>query len=240
MMIVVIAFMASHPAASLETQPSTARIVIIIDDMGNSLELGQRAIALPGPINYAFLPYSKYAATLADHAHQQQKEILLHLPMSNLNSYATGPGTLTAAMQQQQFLLTLQQDLASIPHIRGVNNHMGSLLTQLQQPMDWLMQELKEQQLYFLDSRTTPRTVAESRAKAHNIPHLRRDVFLDNDRRGAAIAEQFSRLIKLAKLQGQAVAIGHPYPETLSFLEKALPKLQQQQVQLVHASEIVR
>ena len=232
----------STPASSFEqnTAITKVQVVLIIDDMGNSLKLGQRALALPGAINYAFLPHSRYTKKLATQAHQQQKEVLLHAPMSNLNSYATGPGTLTAAMQQQQFLQTFQQDLASVPYARGVNNHMGSLLTQLHQPMDWLMQALKAEQLYFLDSRTTPLTLAEARAKAHAIPHLRRDVFLDNERQYKAIAAQFSRLITLAKRQGQAVAIGHPYPETLEFLENTLPSLQQQGIQLVLASQAVR
>ncbi|ARN73605.1 divergent polysaccharide deacetylase family protein [Oceanicoccus sagamiensis] len=227
-------------AASCFAESPTPRIVLIIDDMGNNLELGQRAIALPGAVSYAFLPHSSHSKSLANEANRQQKEILLHAPMSNLHDYPTGPGTLTPKMNQQQFLATLADNLASIPHAKGVNNHMGSLLTQLRQPMSWLMQALKQQNLYFVDSRTSPLTVAERTAREQQLPTLKRDVFLDNQRTPAAIAKQFDQLIRLSKQQGQAVAIGHPYPETLAFLEQQLPLLAEQGVMLVNASGLVR
>jgi polysaccharide deacetylase 2 family uncharacterized protein YibQ len=207
--------------------------------MGNNLELGRRAIALPGAISYAFLPHRPYSQSLANTAHQQQKEILLHIPMSNISSRPTGLGALTPIMNKQQFLHTIDANLASIPHVRGVNNHMGSLLTQLKQPMDWLMEELKHQQLYFVDSRTSPLTVAETTAKKHDIPTLRRDIFLDNVRDTESISREFNRLIDRAKQQGYAVAIGHPYPETLSFLEQVLPTLAAQGIVLKQPSQLL-
>ncbi len=219
--------------------PPAPRIVLIIDDMGNSLELGQRAIALPGVVNYAFLPHSTYTKTLANEANRQQKEVLLHAPMSNLHDYPTGPGTLTPKMSQQQFLVTLTDNIASIPHVKGVNNHMGSLLTQLKQPMSWLMQALKQQNLYFVDSRTSPLTVAERTAKDWQLPNLRRDIFLDNQRTPEAIARQFEQLLQQSRRHGQAVAIGHPYPETLDFLEQALPQLAEKGFVLSSASGLL-
>jgi polysaccharide deacetylase 2 family uncharacterized protein YibQ len=231
-------------AAAVIAQPTAAegklsepvRVVLIIDDMGNNLDLGLQALALPGAINYAFLPHSPHSHQLATAAHQQAKEVLLHAPMSNLRSHPTGPGTLKPIMNRQQFLQTLQDDLASVPHVRGLNNHMGSLLTQLRQPMNWLMDALKQQQLYFVDSRTSPRTIAATVAKKHQLPALKRDVFLDNKRTEAAIDFQFKRLTRLAKSRGIAVAIGHPYPETLDYLKRELPSLAAQGIQLTLAS----
>jgi polysaccharide deacetylase 2 family uncharacterized protein YibQ len=213
-----------------------ARVVLIIDDMGNSLDLGLQALALPGAINYAFLPHSPHSRQLATAAHQQAKEVLLHAPMSNLHNYPTGPGTLRPIMNRQQFLQTLHDDLAAVPHVRGLNNHMGSLLTQLRQPMNWLMSALKQQQLYFVDSRTSPRTIAASVAKQHQLPTLKRDVFLDNKRTEQAIDFQFRKLTRLAKQRGIAVAIGHPYPETLAYLKRELPSLAAQGIRLTLAS----
>lgn len=223
-----------------EPSAGQATVILIIDDIGNNSSLGQRAVALPGPINYAVLPHSPNGSMLAKAAHQQGKEVLLHIPMSNLHGQAVGPGALTPVMNRQQFLLTFQQDLDSVPHARGVNNHMGSLLTQLQQPMGWLMAELKRRQLYFVDSRTSPRTVAQSQADKHKIPALRRDIFLDNQRNEAAISQQFERLISLAQSQGIAVAIGHPYPETLDFLQHALPGLALRGVKMALISEVLK
>ncbi|MGK0499015.1 MAG: polysaccharide deacetylase 2 family uncharacterized protein YibQ [Oceanicoccus sp.] len=220
--------------------PPTTNIVIIIDDMGNSLALGQRAIALPGPLNFAFLPHSPHTVELANAAAAKQQEVMLHIPMTNLQNYATGPGTLTPAMSKQQFQKTLADNISAVPHVRGVNNHMGSLLTQLRQPMSWLMASLKQQQLYFIDSRTSPLTVAEQTANKQRLPTLRRDIFLDNDRSETAIGEQFNKLLALARKQGQALAIGHPYPETLAFLETALPNLAEQGFRLVLASQALK
>lgn len=229
-----------HAETPIDQPHDKAKIVLIIDDMGNSLTLGRRAISLEGAINYAFLPHRPHSKTLANLAHQQTKEVLLHLPMSNLNNHPTGAGTLKPRMNRQEFLTILNEDIASIPHIKGLNNHTGSLLTQLRQPMDWLMSSLKQQQLYFIDSRTSPRTVAATMAARHQLPTLKRDVFLDNNRDLEAIDRQFQRLIELAKTRGMAVAIGHPYPETLEYLEYALPRLHTLGVSLTLASDALK
>lgn len=231
-LLVALACLLSLPAFSQDS-----RVVLIIDDMGYSQALGLRAINLPGAINYAFLPHTQNAQTLAHRAHQQGKEVLLHLPMSNVRDQDPGPGALTPAMNKNQFLQTLADDLAAVPHVRGVNNHMGSLLTQLRQPMSWLMQALQQRQLYFIDSRTSPLTVAQAQAQQLQLTSGRRHIFLDNQRSTQQIAAQFERLLALAKEQGLAVAIGHPHPETLAFLEQALPTLAARGISLSLASE---
>lgn len=213
--------------------------VLIIDDMGNSLPLGERALLLPGKINYSFLPHTPNTRLLAKDAHAKGQEILLHLPMSNLNGAPAGPGKLSPSMDKQQFMATLHDNLQAVPYARGVNNHMGSLLTQLHQPMEWLMEALKLQRLYFIDSRTSPLTIAEQKAEDQHVPALRRDVFLDNSLDEANIEKQFERWIHLSQKHGVAVAIGHPHPETLSVLERRLPELDQRGVRLVFASDIL-
>ncbi|WP_339672984.1 divergent polysaccharide deacetylase family protein [Dasania marina] len=210
---------------SLASHAELPSIIIVIDDIGHSYELGQQAILLPGPINYAVLPHSPNGQRLAELAHQQGKEVLLHAPMSTVDGTPAGPGELGPQLNQQQFIYRLQQNLNNIPYVVGLNNHMGSLLTQMPKPMAWLMAELKRQQLYFLDSRTSPLTVAEDTAQRYHIPHLKRDVFLDNQRNPAAITKQFEKLLRLANKQGYAVAIGHPYPETIAVLQQTLPSL---------------
>ncbi|MCR8923032.1 divergent polysaccharide deacetylase family protein [Dasania sp. GY-MA-18] len=210
---------------SLSSHAKQPTVIIVIDDIGHSYELGQQAIQLPGPVNYAVLPHSPNGPKLAELAHQLGKEVLLHAPMSTIDGTSAGPGELAPNLNEQQFTSRLQQNLEAIPHVTGLNNHMGSLLTQMPKPMAWLMAELKRQQLYFLDSRTSPLTVAEQTAKRYHIPHLKRDIFLDNQRNPAAISRQFEKLLRLANKQGYAVAIGHPYPETIAVLQQALPAL---------------
>lgn len=216
------------------------QIILILDDMGNSAELGERALALPGPLHLAFLPHRPNTVALAERSHALGNEVIVHAPMESARGHNPGSAKLHQHMNQAQLHYTLGVAINAVPHARGVNNHMGSLLTTLPQPMDWVMQVLKQHQLYFIDSRTSRDTVAEQRAAAVQIPHLHRDVFLDNDRRPAAIRRQFEQLLQTAQRNGLAVGIGHPYPETLDFLQQALPALPLRGYQLVRASEVLQ
>ncbi len=223
-----------RPLIANNDQP---RLVIIIDDIGYQLDNGEAAIRLPGKLNYAVLPYTPHGTRLAKLAHREGKEILLHAPMSNIAGKPLGRGALTTALDREQFDATLAASLAQVPFVRGVNNHMGSALTQERRQMQWLMNELARRKLYFVDSRTDKRTVAATVATEQQVPNLSRQVFLDNQRDPAAIAERFQHFTRLAREQGLAVAIGHPYPETIDFLREALPQLQSQGFKLALASE---
>lgn len=220
-------------------QPLPA-ISIIIDDLGEQLAPGERAIALPGEITYALLPHTSHTRPLAELAHQQNKEIILHMPMQAIGEQELGKGGLTLDMSQQEFTATLKRNLDAVPHISGINNHMGSLLTQHPGHMTWLMENLSQQTgLFFVDSRTTDNTVAHRIASEFKIPAINRNVFLDNVRSESAISKQFEELISTAKRKGTAVAIGHPYPETIAFLEKVLPTLAQRGIELIRTSAII-
>jgi polysaccharide deacetylase 2 family uncharacterized protein YibQ len=221
-----------------EAQPV---IAIIIDDVGNKLRAGEEALALPGPVTLAFLPHTPHADSLAKRAHNAGKEVMLHLPMQSHYGNNLGPGALTLHMTEENFRHSLKQSLDSIPHVAGLNNHMGSLLTRHPGAMDWLMSGMRDYgELYFIDSRTTKETVAEQVAQEHQVPVARRDVFLDNDRNPAAIARQFRQLVRLARRQGYAVGIGHPYKETMEMLRQELPRLEGQGIRLIHTSELVQ
>lgn len=232
---------ASEPTVANIQQPLPS-VSIIIDDLGEHLTSGERAIALPGKITYAFLPHTSHSAHLAELAHQQDKEVMLHMPMQAIGENRLGDGGLTLDMSKNDFLSTLKSNLNSVPHISGLNNHMGSLLTQHPGHMTWLMEALssEHQHLFFVDSRTTDDTVAHKIATEYKVPAINRNIFLDNVRSESEIRQQFNKLIKHAKLNGTAVAIGHPYPETIAFLEKALPTLRQQGIELISTSSIIK
>lgn len=105
--------------------PDPPRIAIIIDDMGNALADGRKAIGLPGAITYAFLPHTPFARQLAEQAHRMNKEIMLHLPMQSRVGGRPGPGVLTLHMTEREFRQTLEANLDSVPHVTGINNHMA-------------------------------------------------------------------------------------------------------------------
>lgn len=217
---------------------ATPRISIIIDDIGLNQATNRRAIELPGNLTYAILPRRPYSRTMAEYAHLAHKEIMLHLPMQAMVQSA-GQGTLRVTMSKRIFQQTLLDDLHAVPYIRGFNNHMGSLLTQNKEEMQWLMQMLQTTPLYFIDSRTIASSVAEEIAKIYHIPTLKRDIFLDHTRTLKTIDHQFNALIHLAKKRGYALAIAHPYPETLQYLEATLPTLHTQGITLVSVSHLL-
>ena len=215
-------------------------ISIIIDDIGYLKHRDSRAIRLPGLVTYAFLPYTPYARELAEQAHKLGKEVMLHLPMESMEHNPLGPGGLTINMTRNEFRRQLEDDLAAVPYVAGINNHMGSLLTQHPGYMRWLMQELvHHDKLYFVDSYTTKTSVVQQVANENWIPNLRRDVFLDSDRDPAKIRFQLHRLLQLARNNGIALGIGHPYPETVKVLEAELPKLEHQGIQLLPVSKLL-
>ena len=218
----------------------TPRVAIIIDDLGNNIVSGEQALALPGALTYAVLPQLPYSAEIARRAHAAGREVMLHLPMQSLDGRALGPGALTQAMDRDEFARTLRTSLASVPHVAGVNNHMGSLLTGNAAAMRWLMEDLAcHDRLYFIDSRTDVRTLAARHAREAGLRHAERDVFLDHVQDEVEITAQFRRLIELARRDGSAIGIGHPYPETLAVLARELPLLQGEGIELVPASRLV-
>jgi polysaccharide deacetylase 2 family uncharacterized protein YibQ len=215
-------------------------IAIIIDDLGNSLPLGRQAVELPGALTYSILPLRPHSTAIAQLAHRRGKEVMLHLPMQAVRKRMLGPGGLRDDMDRAGIAMALRTSLADVPHVAGVNNHMGSLLTQRARAMQWLMEALHcTGGLYFVDSRTDVRTVARQWARKVGLPNAQRDVFLDNEINADYVAAQLDKLIRRARQRGSAIGIGHPHPQTLAVLADRLPRLEAEGVDLVSVSELV-
>jgi uncharacterized protein len=221
------------------SQAHSAQLIIIIDDIGNNYALGNAMVELDAPLTLAFLPHTPYAKKLANKAYAQQKEIILHAPMENAVKAALGPGALTRDLSEIEFKQTLKKAIASIPHVQGINNHMGSLLTEDKQSMQWVMETLKDEQLYFIDSLTSAKSLAYQQALKHQIPALRRHIFLDNDKSPAALKQQWDKALRIAHKTGRAILIGHPYTESHAFLSEELPKLAGHDIELIPASQFL-
>lgn len=224
-------------ASSVVAQPS---IVLIIDDLGYSYDAGVRTVKLPGSVTCAVLPHSPNSTSIANYANDAGKEVMVHAPMTSVHKYSPGPGALSPTQSYSEFVDTLAKGIRSVPHAVGLNNHMGSELTQQADYMGLVMNVIREHDLFFIDSRTSKHTVAATTAELYGIQNLSRDVFLDNVRTESAIHTAFQTLIQKARKQGLAVGIGHPYRETLAYLEKALPSLQQQGIKLIPASQAIK
>lgn len=222
-------------------ESGVARMAIIIDDLGYELGAGQRSIMLPGPVGCAILPSTPRAGSLAQAAFANGKEVLLHLPLdANSETGKPEPGEILLDMGREQLKATFLAGLESVPHAVGVNSHRGSMLTRHPGHMTWLMQEIRRRgNLFFVDSYTTHKSVALQLARESGVPAVKRDVFLDPDPSPATVEREFARLKSLARQNGAALGIGHPYPATLALLEREIPKLRDDGIKLVSVSEFV-
>ena len=191
---------------------------IVIDDLGYTAK-DLQALSLPIAITFSILPFTPHGKKIAKLAQQQGRETLVHIPMqAKANNHLLGEGALMSTMLEKEFKAMLRQDLQFSPNAKGVNNHMGSLLTEQSIPMRWTMEVLFERGLYFLDSRTSANSLAETTAKLLDVPVLKRHVFLDNIKTKEAMSKQYQRALALTRPHQHVTIITHPYPETLKFL----------------------
>ncbi|MCH7854311.1 MAG: divergent polysaccharide deacetylase family protein [Proteobacteria bacterium] len=227
--------------ASAACAEPLSKIAIIIDDLGWQLAAAERVINLPGAVTCSILPQTPRGAEIAVMAYDKGKDVLLHLPLQPMSrDEPADPGGITLDMSRARFAEMFAADLATVPHAVGISSHRGSLLTRHPGHMRWLMEEIGARDgLFFVDSYTTHLSVALAIAEESGIPARRRDVFLDSDAAPESVAREFERLKRLARKRGAAIGIGHPYPATLAFLEKALPKLEEEGFRLVGIRELV-
>jgi polysaccharide deacetylase 2 family uncharacterized protein YibQ len=226
-------------AASASAEPP--RIAIIIDDLGYHLANGKRAIGLPGPVSFSFLPGGPRSRLLAELAHSLGKDILLHLPLQAYDDEERAePTEIHIDMSRSRVGAVFDEALAAVPYVIGINSHRGSLLTRHPGHMQWLMEEIREREnLFFIDSYTHHRSVALQIARENGVTAIKRDVFLDPDSSPETVAREFERMKKLARERGQVVAIGHPHPATLDLLEAQLPRLAEEGFVLVSVRELL-
>ena len=224
----------------LPTPAAPARIAIVIDDLGNDPDAVERIARWPFRVAGAVLPGLPASAESARRLSASGKEVLLHLPMEpdGYPRIRPGPGVVLRADSDEKIEKTVSEDLETVPGAVGVNNHMGSAATADPRVMRAVVRVLTARRLFLLDSRTTEATVARRIADEESLPAVSRKVFLDAVESEAAIAKSFGDLVRRAKKDGSALAIGHPHPATLALLERELPSLDSRGVQLVTVSAL--
>lgn len=216
------------------------KVAILIDDVGFDVELARSFLELKPLLSLSILPTAPHAKAIAREAARKGAEVLLHLPMEAKESDDGDPGAgaLLVTMGEEEFVKTLNRHLSRIPGIQGVNNHMGSLLTEREDKMALLFRELKKRRLFYVDSRTTPETVAARIAMEMKVPVASRSVFLDHDPSQETMGAQWDRLLTMAREHGHALVIAHPHRETLVFLRERLQDLRSE-ARLVRVADIV-
>ncbi len=220
-------------------EKSPPMLAIVIDDLGQ--DVGAFTDLLELPVSLAIIPNLRFSSELSRLARQAGREVLLHLPMEprDLKSHNPGKDALLVSMTELELTRALEKNISSLPYIDGINNHMGSRFTEDLAGMSIILREIKERDLFFLDSVTTGRSVGFKTAKELGLRAAKRNVFIDNTRDLDYILERLNEALKIAEKDGQAIAIGHPYPETIEALKKAIPIFKAKGVRFVMVSELV-
>lgn len=223
--------------------PPENRVAIIIDDMGTSLEALQEVCDLGQPVTISILPLSPFAEETARIAHENGLEVMLHLPGESLNHQEgnnSTAGLIRSGMNEEDVRSLVEESLSRVPYVEGVNNHMGSKITQEEPVMRPILDLLKSRDLYFIDSRTTAESIAFDLARKMGLRTAYRNIFLDS-----SVGLDFSKkkiidLFRLSQKKGKAIGIGHPFPETLQALRENIHLLKKYKVRPVFASEIIQ
>ena len=218
------------------------RTSIVIDDLGEDYRAFKELVATDVPFTYSVLPFRTHSVRIANEASKKNGEVILHLPLEpwNSNNHAINHGTLLTSMDKDQLQIQLAKNLEALPHLSGVSNHMGSKFTENSEKMEIVLNAIKGKGLYFLDSRTSERTVGFTLAQMMKIKTAQRKLFIDNTQDKQAIVKQLQKIPRLAKKNGgSVVAIGHPYPSTIAALKSYVPQLQRQGVTIVPLSQLV-
>jgi len=216
-------------------------VAILIDDIGYDPEALRRLLSIEAPLAFSVLPHTPHARSSAETIHRAGREVLLHLPMEphGYPDRDPGRGALFASMTEREIRRALLEDLESVPHARGANNHMGSKLMEERDSIRAVFRVLQEKGLYFVDSLTTEASVGQDLAAERSLRFTRRDLFIDDavDRSRAAI--HLEKLLDAREPWRELLLIGHPYPETVSALEETIPRFRAAGIRVVPLADLV-
>jgi polysaccharide deacetylase 2 family uncharacterized protein YibQ len=214
------------------------KVAIIIDDIGFDLTSAKELLEIDAPLGFAVLPHSPHCGAAAKMLHGAGREILLHLPMEPRDpDKKPGPGALYRWMGEADIRRQVEENLAAVPLAAGVNNHMGSAFMEDEEKLAVVFQELKKRGLYFIDSRTTPKSKAGELARKTGIRFAARKIFIDNGQNRDTTMQNL--LGHWEKKNSRLVMIGHPYPSTITALKEAVPLLKARGILIVSPTEMV-
>jgi polysaccharide deacetylase 2 family uncharacterized protein YibQ len=224
------------------SRPGASKVALIVDDMGYSLEAINELCSIGRPLTIAIIPYSPLASEIATISRQHDLEVILHLPLEAINNNEGnhGKGMITAGMSEDEVISIVEKNLEQVPYIRGVNNHMGSKITADRQLMNIILGQIKNRDLFFIDSRTTASSVAYNTAQSLNIPSAYRHIFLDGELDENYIKGQLIELFRRAQKNGFALGICHPTRETLKVLKESFHLVDEYGLEPVLASQVVQ
>lgn len=228
-------------AERIEAEETKAILAIIIDDFGYRQDaVTEGFLDLEARLTYSILPGHEFSQSFGTQAAQRGYEVIVHMPMeANHPTRGEKEYRLVTAMTSAEIESCVRKVLDHIPAAVGMSNHQGSRATTDARMMNVLAASLLRDGKYFVDSRTTPETIAEETMRSRGVPTLRRHVFLDNDPDPDLIRLQLNELAQRARREGVALGVGHARPTTLAVLQDLIPQFQEQGFRFEYVSSVV-
>lgn len=224
-------------------EKSTAknRIAIVIDDIGYDLSPVNEILSMDIPISLSILPCLPFSVEAAEKAQEKGKEILLHLPMEPYGYPEKNPGEgcLLIDMKQEEIETRLLDAIDNVPHVSGVNNHMGSRFMEDEERLEMVLRHLKKRDLFFLDSLTTRNSKGRNISKKIGLKYIARDVFIDNHSDVREARERLLNIIKRKDGWNTMVLIGHPYESTVEAIRETIPLFRAEGIEIVTLSDLI-
>lgn len=216
-------------------------IAIVIDDWGYNLNNLHFLNEIYYPLTISILPGLTYSKRVAETANNRGLEVILHLPLEPMPSEKMGleRNTIKVDMDDKQIREIITEDLGNLQYVRGVSNHMGSRATADPLIMKVIFKEMQKNDLYFLDSLVSKKSICEKLARNMNIKFAKRDIFLDNKNDPEYIKGQINQLQSRAQKQGFAIGIGHDRRLTLEILKEVMPELEEEGFRFVFVSDLI-
>lgn len=228
-----------YASAPVLVPEGNATVTLVIDDLGIVKDMTRQIIDMEAPLTLAFLPYASGVSAQVEDAYKKGHDILVHIPMEPKGNADPGPFALMSSGSKRDRARNIDYNFGQFSNYIGINNHMGSAFSEDTEAVTQLMEVVGDKGLMVLDSKTTPNSQLEDIARSKTIPVTNRDVFLDNVREEKYILSQLAELERIAKSRGSALAIGHPYPQTVSALTEWIPTLAKKGITIVPISQSV-
>ena len=226
----------------LEEKSIAGELNIIIDDFGyRNDEVSDGFLSLGANLTFAVIPGHKYSRSFAKKAFERGYEVIVHMPMeSHVSSSGEEVFVLNTDMTSSEIESRMENVITHLPQAVGMNNHQGSKATENKRVMNVVGSVLKKYEKYFIDSRTTPESIAESMMMSLGVHTANRDVFLDNEADPYLINKQLDQLISTVQHKGSAIGVGHARPMTLQVLQKRIPELKKAGFQFKFVSSLYK
>lgn len=210
---------AAKPEKPRKRAPYAGNLTFVFDDAGHNLDQLEYFLRLPFPCTIAVLPGLRYSSESARRIRKAGKQVILHQPMQSVDLHINpGPGAVTPGLSAEQIKNIVRKNLEEIWPVAGMNNHEGSLMTADEAAMSAVLDVVAEKHIFFLDSRTTARSVVAKVAKEKNMAVWERAIFIDNDKSRAAMETQIKKGLSIARQKGSAIMIGHVFTVELAEL----------------------